>query len=566
MRLAGVAGAAAVGPQLLRLGSAQAAVVAGPGPYGALQAADANGIQLPAGFTSRLIGIDRPAGRRDRLHLARRAGRRSVLPGGGRRLGLRLELRGRHRGGRRQRRALRVRRLDRGGLPDPRRHHPQLRRRAHPVGHLAVLRGERLGRAASTSATRSRRARAWCDRSSARSTTRPPWSIRSPGHVYLTEDDPSGRLYRFTPDHRRGPRRRVAVRGAACPGTNVTWVPTSTAAPDRSASTTAFNGGEGAWIAGGTLWFTTKGDRRVWELDLAAQQLTVLYDYATTAGSPLNAVDNITRHAPSGDLYVAEDGGNMEVCLITTADAQDTVAPFLRFVGHSSSEVTGPAFSPDGTRLYVSSQRGTDGIDRPHLRDHRSVPHRLHAAAGRRDPRRRRLDVALPRQRLQPGHRVVGSHLRRHGLGAGPGAARLRRPDGHHGQLRPQRVGQVHHHLLPALLRGHPRVHRDDPAAAARRRRRRLRERHRGGPQQHARRAPVTSATLASTAIGGADETAVHHDRRSRRRSTPAPTSSRWRSTRAAAPAPTSASTSPSRAPATPVRSRLRRRRPLPRR
>ena len=51
----------------------------------------------------------------------------------------------------------------------------------------------------------------------------------------------------------------------------------------------------------------------------------------------------------------------MEVCLITTADAQDTVAPFLRIVGHPGSEVAGPAFSPDGTRLYLSSQRGTDG-------------------------------------------------------------------------------------------------------------------------------------------------------------------------------------------------------------
>ena len=32
-------------------------------------------------------------------------------------------------------------------------------------------------------------------------------------------------------------------------------------------------------------------------------------------------------------------------------------APFARLTGVSGSELTGPAFSPDGLRLYVSSQR-----------------------------------------------------------------------------------------------------------------------------------------------------------------------------------------------------------------
>ena len=36
-------------------------------------------------------------------------------------------------------------------------------------------------------------------------------------------------------------------------------------------------------------------------------------------------------------------------------------APFLQFAGHGGSEVTGPVFAPDGSRLYVNSQRGTDG-------------------------------------------------------------------------------------------------------------------------------------------------------------------------------------------------------------
>jgi secreted PhoX family phosphatase len=37
------------------------------------------------------------------------------------------------------------------------------------------------------------------------------------------------------------------------------------------------------------------------------------------------------------------------------------VAPFLRVSGQDRSEITGPAFSPDGTRLYFSSQRGSSG-------------------------------------------------------------------------------------------------------------------------------------------------------------------------------------------------------------
>jgi secreted PhoX family phosphatase len=47
----------------------------------------------------------------------------------------------------------------------------------------------------------------------------------------------------------------------------------------------------------------------------------------------------------------------MEVVLVTP---EGDVVPFVRVVepGHEGSEITGPAFSPDGTRLYFSSQRG----------------------------------------------------------------------------------------------------------------------------------------------------------------------------------------------------------------
>jgi secreted PhoX family phosphatase len=37
------------------------------------------------------------------------------------------------------------------------------------------------------------------------------------------------------------------------------------------------------------------------------------------------------------------------------------VGPLLQVTGQNGSELAGPAFSPDGSRLYVSSQRARGG-------------------------------------------------------------------------------------------------------------------------------------------------------------------------------------------------------------
>ena len=37
------------------------------------------------------------------------------------------------------------------------------------------------------------------------------------------------------------------------------------------------------------------------------------------------------------------------------------VAPLVQVTGQEGSELTGPAFGPDGRRLYFSSQRGGGG-------------------------------------------------------------------------------------------------------------------------------------------------------------------------------------------------------------
>jgi uncharacterized protein len=184
--------------------------------------------------------------------------------------------------------------------------------------------------------------------------------------LYLTEDESDGRLYRFTP--RNYPslaegRLDVAVVDASG---RVTWRavplpnPTSSALgfllPTRKqvSSSTAFKGGEGIWYHQGTVFFTTKGDNRVWALDTQTQQLRVVYDAATSPTPVLRGVDNIIA-SQSGRLLVAEDGGDMQLVVLDTAG---NAAPLLQVEGQSKSEITGPAFNPAGDRLYFSSQRG----------------------------------------------------------------------------------------------------------------------------------------------------------------------------------------------------------------
>jgi uncharacterized protein len=187
------------------------------------------------------------------------------------------------------------------------------------------------------------------------------------GHVILTEDQRDGRLYRFRPAT-PGDLRTGVLEVAKLSGEDpfdVTWLPVPDPNPTPNAtrtrhqvsSSTPFDGGEGAWWHDGVAYFTTKGDNRVWALDTAADRLHLLYDAATSSAASLTGVDNVVV-SKAGQLCVAEDGGDMQVCVV---DATGASAPLLQLVGHDRSELTGIAFSPDGTRLYVSSQRGTSG-------------------------------------------------------------------------------------------------------------------------------------------------------------------------------------------------------------
>ncbi|MGW4921932.1 alkaline phosphatase PhoX [Streptomyces parvulus] len=362
LRTAVVGGSTVLGGTLWRGAAYAAPAQPGSGPYGALGSPDANGLRLPAGFTSRVIARSgqKVAGTSYTWHSAPDGGacyadgsgwiyvsNSEVNPSGGA-SAVRFSSAGavtsayRVLSGTRQNCAggrtpwntwLSCEEVDRGYVYE-----------TDPWGVKAAVRRDAMGRFKHEAAAADPVRRV----------------------VYLTEDVTDGCFYRFRPttwgDLSAG-TLEVLVAGSATSGP-VTWA----RVPDPSGATATrgqvsgakrFNGGEGCYYADDTCWFTTKGDNRVWQYNASAGTIELAYDdsLVTSGTAPLTGVDNVTGSS-SGDLFVAEDGGNMEICVITP---NDVIAPFLRIDGQSGSEITGPAFSPDGTRLYFSSQRGTSG-------------------------------------------------------------------------------------------------------------------------------------------------------------------------------------------------------------
>lgn len=200
------------------------------------------------------------------------------------------------------------------------------------------------------------------------------------GIVYLTEDAGNGCLYRFLPDSTDdlSSGRLQAAKVDVVDADNraqegmVTWVDvadptaatTSVRVQAQAAGASIFVRGEGCWWHNGILYMTTTGDGLVWSFTPGADgngPISQIYNRTSLypADTSLNRIDNITVSS-AGDVLVAEDTDDMQIQVITP---DGLLFPLLQVIGHTIStfpgEIAGPAFDSSGTRLYFSSQRGT---------------------------------------------------------------------------------------------------------------------------------------------------------------------------------------------------------------
>lgn len=354
----------------------------GPGPYGPLQAPDANGLMLPAGFRSRIVARgERPVpGTHHVWHAAADGGACFRAEGGGHPPGYVYVSNAEIDGGRGGVGAIR---FDQdGNVVDAYAICSGTSRNCaggstpwntwlscEEVEHGRVHECDPLGVAAPV-------VRPALGRFKHEAVAADPVGRR----LYLTEDRHDGLLYRFTPAT-WGDLSAGVLEAALVTGGRVGWerVPDPDGDPtptrDQVPGATTFARGEGIAWANGHVYFATTADDRVWDLDIAAGTLGVLYQRSLDPSAQLAEPDNVGV-SPAGGVVVAEDADNLEVVLLTP---DGVAAPIVRITGQWLTEVTGPAFEPLGRRLYLSSQRGgragiTYEVEGPFRADARSAP------------------------------------------------------------------------------------------------------------------------------------------------------------------------------------------------
>jgi hypothetical protein len=188
--------------------------------------------------------------------------------------------------------------------------------------------------------------------------------------LYLTEDESGGGFYRFTPakwgDLSAGLLEIATLR----PNGKISWskIPDPLAAdvPTRNQVKGVSNmkRPEGLCIdhRTGVVFFAESSAGRIIAYDPATGRYELIYGEDDFDDPILTDTDNVTVSPLTGDLFICEDAGSFDICILTP---EGEMAKFVHLSGlqhgepstDASSETTGPSFDPSGTRLYFSSQR-----------------------------------------------------------------------------------------------------------------------------------------------------------------------------------------------------------------
>jgi secreted PhoX family phosphatase len=202
---------------------------------------------------------------------------------------------------------------------------------------------------------------------------------------YLTEDEGNSCFYRFKPtspaNRHVGTLQALRVVGRDRLNTStgmtvgapvaVSWVDIDNPEPTGAQPTCRAQGqdrgaaivvrGEGLWIHDGAVYFvsTTGGPvagGQIFRLDPDGDGGTLTLLAQSTDRDQLDMPDNLTV-APWGDVYLAEDGGGEQYLRILHPDG--SITDFARNA-RSNGELAGVCFSPDGKALFVNMQ--ADGL------------------------------------------------------------------------------------------------------------------------------------------------------------------------------------------------------------
>lgn len=187
--------------------------------------------------------------------------------------------------------------------------------------------------------------------------------------IYLTEDQSGGGFYRFTPtrwgDLSAGVLEIATLNQNGVVEWRVIPDPLAKTTPTRQqVPSSRLSRPEGLCVHNGSglVYFVESSAGRVFQYDPATETYEKIYAEADFDQPELTDTDNIAVSELSRDLFVCEDSGDLDICLITP-DGEVSRFVHLDGVMHgvpggdATSETTGPSFDPSGTRLYFASQR-----------------------------------------------------------------------------------------------------------------------------------------------------------------------------------------------------------------